>query len=421
MRFGRVGEKSRLVLKLSTASIEAYEGSVRSSKTITSILDFAKFLRSGRPGEFAIVGRTERTAYRNIIEPMIAMFGKRHIRYNRGLGTVSIFGRTGYLLGANNEASRTKIQGLTLLALYLDEAATLPESFFNMAYSRLSLDGAKMWLTANPEGRNHWLLVNWLQKARLWVQGDGTVVETPDSPVDLHRYTFVLDDNPYLSASFVQRLKASYSGVWYLRFVLSQWTNAEGAIFDAFDPAVHVIEALPPGVSIARKIVGIDYGTTNATAAVLIGEGSDGVAYVLDEWRHDVRAGEAAWVNAQLSRGIRDWLEPHAVQWVMVDPSAASFRLQLTRDGVRRVAPADNTVTDGIRDVASLLTTGRLVIIGPKCPFLLGEMPEYAWDPKATTQGRDEPIKKNDHSVDALRYAVRTALVHWRTIRREAA
>lgn len=420
MRFRPVGPKSRRVLRLSTASIEAYEGAVRSSKTITSLIDFGRFVRKAPAGELAIVGRTERTVARNLIEPMVAMFGKRHVAYNRGTSTLTLFGRIVYVIGANNEAARTKIQGMTLVGLYIDEVAVIPESFFNMAYTRLSVDGAKMWVTANPEGRNHWFLTNWLEKGRLWLQGDGTLVRTPDGPIDLHRYTYTIDDNPFLTAAFVRRLKNSYTGVWYLRYILSQWTNAEGAIYDQWDPKLHQITNLPDDVVILRRVVGVDYGTTNAFAAVLVGLGSNRKLYVLDEWRHDSRAGEARWTDAELSLGFRRWLAKHeSVDWIAIDPSAASFKTQLERDQVKRVMSADNAVRTGLRNAASLLAIGSLLVLA-RCDKLIGEIPGYCWDPKAVARGEDAPIKINDHSCDAMRYAVMAALAYWgRNIDRE--
>lgn len=413
MRFKPVGEKSRLVLSLSTASIEAYEGAVRSSKTITSLLDFARFVRQAPAGELAIVGRTERTAARNIIEPLTAMFG-RFVSYNRGTSTLTLFGRTVYVIGANNEASRTKIQGMTLVGLYIDEAAVIPESFFNMAYTRLSVAGAKMWLTANPEGRSHWLLKNWLEKARVHVRADGTVVRK-DSPIDLHRYTFTLDDNPFLEADFIRRLKASYTGIWFRRFILSEWTNAEGAIYDMWDEEQHVLPAVPQDVTILRRIVGVDYGTAgSAFVALALGLGSDRKLYVLDEWRHDAsQPGVARWTDAELSRGLQQWLaDQPQPDGIFVDPSAASFRVQLDRERVPRVEQAGNIVVPGIRSVASLLAIGTLKVIG-RCTGVIGEFPEYVWDSKAAERGEDAPLKKNDHSMDALRYAVRAAVLNW--------
>jgi hypothetical protein len=71
-------------------------------------------------------------------------------------------------------------------------------------------------------------------------------------------------------------------------------------------------------------------------------------------------------------------------------------------------------VLKGIRTVGSLLSLGRLVV-SEKCRHLLAEIPGYVWDPKATARGEDAPIKQNDHFCDALRYAVQTTRIIWRS------
>ncbi|MFF7233374.1 hypothetical protein [Streptomyces sioyaensis] len=47
---------------------------------------------------------------------------------------------------------------------------------------------------------------------------------------------------------------------------------------------------------------------------------------------------------------------------------------------------------------------------------LLDELPGYAWDPDASEKGEDRPIKRDDHSVDALRYAVHSVAHEWRPL-----
>jgi hypothetical protein len=39
--------------------------------------------------------------------------------------------------------------------------------------------------------------------------------------------------------------------------------------------------------------------------------------------------------------------------------------------------------------------------VGDACPRLMLELPYYTWQ-----EGKDEPIKENDHAMDALRYLV---------------
>lgn len=409
--------KARAAARFSTARINAYEGSVRSGKTVGTLIEWAEFCKNGPAGTFLMAGRTERTVINNLVLPLQDMLGAERVKINRGTGTVSICGREVLLVGANNEASRTKIQGLTLAAAYCDEVSTLPESFFNMLTSRLSVRGAQMWTTCNPEGPGHWFKKKWLDRAKLWIDHGGNIHvkdpaayadDDPARPIDLHRFSFTLDDNAHnLDPDYVTSTKAMYSGLWFKRMILGHWAVADGAIYDMFDTARHVVphNKIP---SISRMMgLGLDYGTTNPTAGVLLGLGDDGRLYVLDEFS------PPRGTDADLSRLLSDWLKDQPDPgYIYVDPAAGSLKLQLYGDGVRGVADADNSVLDGIRTTASLFASGQL-FISDRCTRLADELPSYVWDDKAVALGKDKPVKVNDHFSDALRYAVATSKTLW--------
>lgn len=369
-----------------------------------------------------MVGRTERTVINNMVLPLQEMLGNQRVKINYGNGTVTILGRDVHLFGANNEQSRTKIQGMTLAGTMVDEAGVIVESFFNMLYSRLSIPGAKLWLTANPEGPQHWLKVNWLDRAALWITKTGEITH-PDveNPLQLHRYTYTLDDNPSLPHDYVERIKNSYTGVWRRRYIDSEWVAAVGAIYGMWDPAVHVIpwQDLPRIDDVIS--VGIDYGTSNATSAVILGLGSDSNLYVLDEWVWSGRDTQQYLTDAVLAQRVTEWMrEPHTPngggeqrpRMICVDPSAASFRTELQVTHHMPTFEADNSVLDGIRTISSLLQERRL-FVSDRCKNLINEFPSYGWDPKATERGEDKPVKVADHGVDSLRYAVLSTETYW--------
>ncbi|WP_454365470.1 phage terminase large subunit [Streptomyces ambofaciens] len=224
--------------QLATARGNLWEGAVRSSKTISSIMVWLRYIRTGPPGALLMVGKTERTLKRNIIDVIVQMIGKKRCDYRAGAGEVVIFGRTIYVAGANDERAADKIKGLTLAGAYLDEVTTYPETFFQMLETRLSVEGAQWYGTTNPEGPNHWLKKQILDRARLHLRRDGTVVETQDpDALDVHRFSFVLDDNPSLPAAYVASLKRSHQGLFFKRYILGEWCLAEGVIYDSFDEA----------------------------------------------------------------------------------------------------------------------------------------------------------------------------------------
>lgn len=400
------------------ASIVALEGSVRSSKTWTTLIEWLEYCRRGPAGPLLMTGRTERTVITNLVLPLQEMLGSKRVKLNRGIGVVAILGREVMIVGADNAAAVTKIQGRTLAGALVDETSTLPEDYFDMLYSRLSVEGAQLFLTSNPESPAHWLMKNWLARARLWIDRDGNAHERdlgdPDDPegvIDLVRVSFKLEDNETLSSSYVARVKAAYSGLWYRRYILGEWCIAAGAVYDMWDPDRHVVLAaeLP---DIRRLLgVGIDYGTTHPTRGYLLGVSQEARPrlVIMDEWR------PVKMTDSGFSKDYRRWIGDRQPEWVPVDPAAASFKLQLFSDGVSNVMDANNAVLSGIRTVSSLLSSGRL-IVSDACTELIARLPSYSWDPKATARGEDAPIKAFDDEVDAMRYAVASTRQLWGTL-----
>jgi phage terminase large subunit len=98
---------------------------------------------------------------------------------------------------------------------------------------------------------------------------------------------------------------------------------------------------------------------------------------------------------------------------VIVDPSAASFKAELTQRGIWHV-DADNEVLDGIRTFSVMLSTKRYHV-HEQCVHTIEEIPSYSWnDKKAVNQGIEEPVKKFDDICDAARYIVKTMIPSWR-------
>lgn len=421
--------KAKTAVGLADHRFNIWEGSVRSGKTISSLLAWLKFVRTAPRGNLLMTGKTERTLKRNIIDPLVEMLGATRCRYVAGTGELHMLGRLIYVAGADNELSVTKIQGLTLIGAYVDEASTMPESFWSMLGTRLSLAGAKLFATSNPDSPAHWLKRDWLDRSSLHLTGDGELARNVDEQtLDLARFSFRLADNPTLDPAYVSALEREYVGLWRRRYILGEWVVAEGAVYDMWDEDRHVVDLLP---RIDRWVaLGVDYGTTNPFAGLLLGLG-DGLddqhrtvptLYVTGEWRYDGRASNRQLTDVEYSERLRGWLgdfpHPHEAirgvrpEWTIVDPSAASFVTQLHRDGLTPVL-ADNSVLDGIRSVSSLLAQGRLKV-HRSCVGLIDEIAGYSWNDDAAAKGEDKPIKVADHSCDALRYAVHTTQAVWR-------
>lgn len=388
--WGRFSRKQLDVIANATARLNILDGSVRSGKTIASLVAWIMFVAEAPPGELLMVGKTERTLKRNVLDPLEQMVGSKYFKLNRGAGEAMIFGRRIYLAGANDERAEGKIRGMTIVGAYGDEITLWPESFFTMLLSRLSVPGARFIGTTNPDSPYHWLKVNYLDRV---------------GELSLKSWHFTLEDNLNLAPAYVEALKKEYTGLWYKRFILGLWVQAEGAVYDMWDDKLHAVDELPQ--TFERFYVGVDYGTNNPTVFLLIGQVGDKL-YVIDEYYWDSKKTGRQKTDAEYSNDLRQFITGRIPRAIIIDPSAASFITQLRRDGIGPIKQADNTVLDGIRNVASFLTGGRLFVYKHKCPNLLKEFSSYVWDAKAQAKGEDKPVKQNDHCLDALRYVVQT-------------
>lgn len=282
------------------------------------------------------------------------------------------------------------IQGITLAGVLLDEVALMPRSFVEQALSRCSVAGSKYWFNCNPEGQMHWFNQEWILQAE------------KHNALHLH---FGLDDNPSLTEEIKERYRNTFSGVFYQRYILGQWVAAEGLVYDQFDQDLHVIHYEPE--TEGECYVSCDYGIQNATVFLLWEcERGTGRWIATDEWYYSGRDQKKQKTNAELAQGLADMLNGRDPRCVIADPSAASLKVELRKVGYR-TRDADNDVLNGIADVGTMLTKGRIAF-SERCKHTIEEFGVYVWDEKASLHGIDRPTKENDHCMDAVRYFIKT-------------
>jgi PBSX family phage terminase large subunit len=371
----------------SDARINIWEGAVRSGKTYASLWRFLKELSNGPPGEYCILTKTYDTFKRNILPQLTRNIGS-DVRWYAGKREINIWGKTVHVVGCDDERSESKIRGSSMSGAYCDETTILPESVFKMLISRCVMGGARIFATTNPDSPYHWLKRDYLS----------------GNP-DVKSWQFVLEDNPQLTDQERDYLKRQYKGLWYQRFIDGLWVQAEGAIYDFFDPSIHVIDFAPP-IS-EYKLVGVDYGTTNPTAFCLLGVNRNAYPnfWVEDIYYYDSKVKQRQKTDTEYAADLAKFIEGHAVKAIYIDPSAASFKLECSRHNIPNLYDAENEVVDGIRQVAKYLNNGTLKICR-KCEPLIKEFQSYVWDPKSQQTGIDKPLKLSDHCLDSLRYII---------------
>lgn len=369
------------------------DGAIRSGKTLSMVTGFFLWSMTCFDGcTFGLCGKTIGALRRNIIGNLPGWLGDvltvRECRSENKLVVTDRMGRcnTYYLFGGQDESAYKLIQGITLAGVLLDEAALMPRSFVEQACARCSVKGSKLWFNCNPEGPEHWLYKEWIQKAR------------EKNLLHLH---FTMEDNPGLDPAIRARYEAMYTGAFYRRYVLGQWCMAEGLVYD-FQPERHVAKDIPDG---GRYYISVDYGTQNPFSAGLWCV-AGGRAVRIREFYHSGRQTGRMLTDEEYYRELERLAGGKHIEYVVVDPSAASFIATVRSHGRFSVRKAKNDVINGIRLVAEMLREGILQVT-PACKDTIREFSLYRWEENGE---KDRIVKENDHAMDDIRYFCATVM-----------
>ena len=382
----------------SNARLNILHGSVRSSKTINCTVRWLDYLVTGPAGDLAMFGKTMATLQRNVLNDLFDIVGPGNYKWiNRQQGELQIFDRRVYCFGANNEDAESKIRGATFAGSLCDEVNLYPQSVFNQLMARMSVKGACCFCNCNPDSPYHWFYTDY--------------ITNPDIK-DKKVWQFMMEDNLSLDPDYVESLKQMYTGVWYDRMILGLWVAAEGRIYDMFDSTIHMIDTniflkhLKVHPKAIKKVVACDYGTASVMTWGMYYFLPNGIILKRREYYYDAVKKQAQQTDSQFANDFKKWIGTEYPDVVYVDPSAASWKLELMQRGYK-VLDANNDVINGIRHVSSQLSTGRYYI-DKSCINTEKEYQSYVWDSKAQIQGKDKPLKVHDHTCDCDRYALYT-------------
>jgi PBSX family phage terminase large subunit len=370
------------------------DGAIRSGKTIACICSFLRWSLKHFNGEnFILSGKTIGSLKKNVIGPMqqiLTSWGLKY-EYNRSENFIIIGDNTYFMYDASNEASQDKLQGLTAAGALADEVALFPQNFVDQMIGRCSVDGAKIFMNCNPGSPYHFVKTELIDKAK------------EKNILYMH---FDMNDNLSLSEKVKERFRRMFSGVFFKRYILGLWVQAEGIIYDMFDEIKHKVKTIERAYK--EFYVSCDYGTQNATVFLLWGL-FEGKWYLANEYYYSGRDKGKQKTDNEYYEDLVKFVGDRKLKAIIIDPSAASFIALIKKNGKFQVKQAKNDVLEGIRNVGSALNDIK-VLFNDCCLNTFREFFSYIWDEKAILRGEDKPVKIMDHAMDALRYFVNTIL-----------
>lgn len=316
------------------------------------------------------------------------------------------------ILGGLDKSS--KIMSSEYDLIYVQEATELTEDDWEALLTRLRngmVSFQQLLADANPQQPTHWLK----QRCN---SGRTVMIESrhKDNPRLFNPFTGDITED---GRKYLGKLNA-LTGVRRARLLDGKWVAAEGMIYDGFDPAVHLVDAMPEGWESWERYWSVDFGFTNPFVWQCWAEDPDGRLYLYREIYRTKRTVEAH--ATRIKQCVLDdkgrWKEPRPRK--IVCDHDAEGRAQLEAH-FGATTPAHKAVTEGIQacqERYKLRKDGRpgiYILRGcridrdedladrkkPTCTE--EEIPGYVWLDHAI---KDQPVKEDDHGMDAKRYIV---------------
>lgn len=399
-KIGKFGDTAKSFICHSDAWINVGYGAVRSGKTIACNWRFIDFLLHSDSEEFMISGKTSQALRRNVIRPLQKMLNTYNLYndYRKHDGELQIEDKLCYVMGFNDEKAVDVIAGMTVGGWLADEIARCPRSAVEMAISRCSEIGAKMFWNTNPDSPYHYLYEHYINNQELLKAG---TVKT---------WKFLLDDNPNLDPHYITELKRvnKKSEVFYKRNILGEWVIAEGAIYDKFIEAENTFLVKP---KLHEINICCDYGVSTVTTFGVMGihkdEEEGNSYYLLEETYYDA---EETGVTQSDSERVADIvtlqdrynLDNRSTLYLPHDAASLKSACQKDKRIIMRVETYAPDTYEDITTIQDLIATRRFKI-HVNCKNSITQAQTYCWDKKAQQKGEDKPLKINDHCCDMWR------------------
>jgi hypothetical protein len=300
------------------------------------------------------------------------------------------------------------LEGVGLVAAVLDEFARMKLAAWEKSLRpALSDKRGRVLFCGKPRGHNH--LKAFYERGQ-----DG-----PQKADGWRSWLFTTAQGGNVATSDIGEARETLPSKVYRQEYEATFETAAGRIYEDFTRRAHVV----PHETIEREwcvngrwrfrqiLVGTDWGYSHNGVMLVVGVTGGGQLVVIHEEVHQqMLVTESGWLGV-----ARRLTETFGVDEFQCDPSEPG-NIRALRDVFDRypnvlVVNADNAVGAGILDVqTALLPMGDRpgLIVSDRCTHTIREFESYVFR-EANGIPSEEPVKADDHCMDALRYAVRAA------------
>ena len=218
---------------------------------------------------------------------------------------------------------------------------------------------------------------------------------------DYKSFHFTSYDNPYIPKEELDKAKEEMTEDRFAQEYMADFRKTSGLVYKEFDRKRHIFDNDTVHPQIVETMLGIDFGYTNPAAILEIKKDSDNHYWVYSEWYKTKQS------NSQIAEKALSF----SPNFVYADPEAPEKIQELMSKGLnlRDVNKGKDSVQNGINRVRELFKQNRLHI-HERCKNTILELETYHYEDDEGLDGnsKENPIKDNDHAMDALRYVLMT-------------
>ncbi|MBQ6816596.1 MAG: PBSX family phage terminase large subunit [Clostridia bacterium] len=236
-------------------------------------------------------------------------------------------------------------------------------------------------LTFNPWNEHHWL------KKRFFD------IKRPNTATYTTNYLI----NEFLDATDIEvfnRLKRE-NPRRYAVAGLGEWGTTEGLIYENWQ--VKDFDKTLLNNPNFKNYFGLDYGYSNDPTAFIAFSVNNKAKeiYVFDEIY------KTKMLNCDIAAAIKN--KGYAKERIRADSAEPKSNDDLRRLGIARISPSvkgKDSLLNGISKIQEYK-----IFVKPQCVNTIAELSSYCWKQGSNGNGRNEPCDKNNHLMDAMRYA----------------
>lgn len=304
-------------------------------------------------------------------------------------------------------------------------------------------DGPRwMFLTANPTG--NWVYHKFIKPIYDMRKGFKTpelICDERDGTVLIELFEGSTYDNAHnLKEDYIRALEATYRGQMRDRYLLGQWVSYEGLVYPMFNDKMHFINHTEMVGYLQRLretrytmsfVEAYDHGLHSPSCYLLGFADDQGVISWIDgfyEPEHSIHQSAMKIKTIRMIHGVPTDHDIYADPDIFrrkgtsntrtVGRSVASMFEE--DEGIKSMRRANNSMISGIAQVASYLSPQKhvknpytsdynspMMYFSTRLEFVRREITGYMWKrQKSTGEIVDQPIDKNDHAMDTLKYGL---------------